>query len=423
MRAVEERQTAKGPRFYVRFREGKSAKAKPTSITFTSRKKAETFAHELDILGWAEAVKRVEAREARRGLPTLDEYAHDHIASLSNVTEGTRISYERIYERVWSPEFGHEILADITRPQISRAVLKLSESGRSDKTVANAHGVLAAIMNYAVLDGHIPASPCKGVKLPRKTSHESAEMVVLDYDQYDTLLAEIPEHYRPLVITLIGTGIRWGEAEALEGRDLVLGGKQPSLTVRRAIKWDVSKASRKPGPTKTRAGNRTIELAPEVVDALKIAMNGRQASERVFLAPKGGGIRHRTFWSDVWRPALFRAGQCPTHAEPGCKCGTAHPTRCQVHTAAPDPCGCDGTISRPMRIHDLRHTFASWLLASGVPIHVVQNLLGHESIKTTVDTYTHLMPEARRAAADAVGSIMGRRALGATSSGPGEADD
>ena len=53
------------------------------------------------------------------------------------------------------------------------------------------------------------------------------------------------------------------------------------------------------------------------------------------------------------------------------------------------------------RIHDLRHSHASILLGAGVPIHVVQVRLGHESIKTTVDTYGHLLPDAQAMAANA----------------------
>ena len=50
-------------------------------------------------------------------------------------------------------------------------------------------------------------------------------------------------------------------------------------------------------------------------------------------------------------------------------------------------CGLSG-----VRFHDLRHTHASLLLASNVPVHVVQARMGHESIQTTVDIYGHVLP-------------------------------
>jgi integrase len=126
-------------------------------------------------------------------------------------------------------------------------------------------------------------------------------------------------------------------------------------------------------------------------------------------------IQHRTFWSDHWRPAVWRAGNCAKHIDEKCRCGTAHPERCKLHSVvvdgkrqgrAPEPCGCAGTLSVTPRIHDTRHSHASWLLAAGVPIHVVQIRLGHESITTTVDTYSHLLPDAQIAAAEAAALVF-----------------
>ena len=50
-------------------------------------------------------------------------------------------------------------------------------------------------------------------------------------------------------------------------------------------------------------------------------------------------------------------------------------------------------FGRDVRVHDLRHTHASWLIAAGVPLPVIQRRLGHESITTTVDRYGHLAPD------------------------------
>jgi len=65
-----------------------------------------------------------------------------------------------------------------------------------------------------------------------------------------------------------------------------------------------------------------------------------------------------------------------------------------------------GILKRP-RVHDLRHTHASWLIHEGVPLPIIQRRLGHESIQTTVDTYGHIMPDAAAAAAGAVERAMG----------------
>ena len=66
------------------------------------------------------------------------------------------------------------------------------------------------------------------------------------------------------------------------------------------------------------------------------------------------------------------------------------------------------TDPRP-RIHDARHAHASWLIAKGVPLTVIQARLGHNSIKVTSDTYGHLSPDIQRAAADAAGLVFASR--------------
>ena len=73
----------------------------------------------------------------------------------------------------------------------------------------------------------------------------------------------------------------------------------------------------------------------------------------------------------------------------------------------------DGSVDRDVarltkrpRVHDLRHTHASWMIAQGTDLFVLQRRLGHESITTTTDTYSHLLPDQQRAAAQAAGRAL-----------------
>jgi integrase len=63
-------------------------------------------------------------------------------------------------------------------------------------------------------------------------------------------------------------------------------------------------------------------------------------------------------------------------------------------------------LTKKPRVHDLRHTNASWLIQAGVPLTVVQRHLGHESIQTTSDRYGHLDRKASRVVADVVGKAL-----------------
>ena len=80
-------------------------------------------------------------------------------------------------------------------------------------------------------------------------------------------------------------------------------------------------------------------------------------SDLVFKTRSGGPVRHANFYTNVWSPACEAAGLDP----------------------AP-------------RIHDLRHSHASWLISAGIQLEAVQDQLGHESILTTRGVYGHLQP-------------------------------
>jgi integrase len=228
------------------------------------------------------------------------------------------------------------------------------------------------MMKGAILDRHIATSPCVGVKLPRSSDHEREENRYLTMDEYHALWSAMDEHFQPLLDTLAGTGIRWGEAEALQVKSLDLAAG--TLRVVRAAKYNGAAGTREFGPTKTKKSRRTITLPPQLVDTLDPIIDGRGGEELVFTMARGGQLRHASFHQRYWwTPAT---------------------------TAVPPP--------RP-RIHDLRHSHASWLIAAGVPLPVIQARLGHESITTTIDTYGHLLPEMQAAEIQAAAAVFANR--------------
>jgi integrase len=350
----------------VRFRRD----GKQSSLTFygpTGKAEAVKFCKLLDTVGADEAVNYL-AREAEAPTPTeftLDEWAERYIRSLTGITIGTRDDYCKLYARTWSPIIGSLPITLVTRDAVARGVNELS-ARYADKSVANAHGLLAAMMKAAVRDDLIDKSPCADIRLPRRTAHETAEMRFLTHAEFDDLLHAIPVHWQPLILSLVGTGIRWGEASALLVSDVDLA----NHTIR--ITKAIQRGTREVGPTKTRKSRRTITLPPQVTEALTRLVTGRPRTSPLFVGPKGAPLQHRNFWSDVWRPAVERAGLDP----------------------------------RP-RIHDLRHTHVAWLIAANIPLPVIQARLGHENITTTIDTYGHLLPDLQAQAAYAASVALG----------------
>jgi integrase len=336
-----------------------------SSLTFygsTGKADATKFCKMIDLVGVDHALAHLDETTGNRAhveVLTLDTWAERHIDTLTGVTEGTRDDYRKLYARTWSPIIGSLPITLVTRDAVARGVNDLS-ARYSDKSVANAHGLLAAMMKAAMRDDLIDKSPCADIRLPRRTEHETAEMRFLTQAEFDDLLHAIPTHWQPLILCLVGTGVRWGEASAFTVGDVDL-----AVDVVRVTK-SIQRGTRAVGPPKTRKSRRTITLPPQVADALTPLVTGRPRTSPLFVGPKGAPLQHRNFWSDVWRPAVERAG--------------LHP--------------------RP-RIHDLRHTHTAWLVAANIPLPVIQSRLGHESITTTIDTYGHLLPDLQAAAAHA----------------------
>lgn len=400
-------------RWQVRFRHGispKTGKPVEASESFDTKREAEEFAKALDLLGPVEALKRLYDGEQASLAPTLDQIAADHIAHMEGAGKAHRIKSQRLWDRTWGPRIGSLRADQVTRDDLIRALDDLAHNGRSPgrgyspKSLYNQRGLLFGVLERCVDTGIITRHPGKKLRLPQVTvaldmddDDDPAEMVCLTPGEWEVLFDAMTPHYRPLVRFLTGTGCRWGEAVALRVSDVDLAAQ--TVRIRRALKWSPD-GQHVIGQPKTEKSRRTIALPSEVTADLASLLAGKASRDLVFTAPRGGMIAHRTFWADHWRPALWRAQHCPDHTEEGCRCGTAHPERCKVHETSPAPCGCPGTLRQSPRIHDLRHTHASWMLAYGVPIHVLQARLGHESIQTTVDTYSHLLPDAQLMAAE-----------------------
>lgn len=373
MPSIQQRELKRegGVRFFVRVRDPQPGPNRKgwTSATFATLPEAEQFVRDVDQRGVAWAL--AEYRRANLGAdgPTLDAWATKHFAALTNVTPASVSKYRLIYERHWSPQLGKRPIAALTRTEVATA---LNQVDGADQTRKNRWAVLTNIFKTAVAEGIIPKSPHVGIKVGRRTEHETTEHRYLTIAEFTAILAASPEHYRPLLLTLAGTGMRWGEAAALQVADVDL--DAATVRVVKTVRADPTAPGGKTvGPVKTRKGRRTITLPSHVVDALRPLAEGRKRTDRLFTGPNGGKVEHSNFYRDAWqRQALPKSG-----------------------------------ISKPWpRIHDLRHSHVAWLIAQGVALPVIQARLGHEKITTTIDTYGHLLPDLQRAAADAADRVL-----------------
>jgi integrase len=222
--------------------------------------------------------------------------------------------------------------------------------GLAPKTIRNVHGLMYQAMEQAVLQRKIRINPCRGSKLPELVHHE---MRFLLEPEVDRLIAALDPHWRPLVVTLVGTGMRWAEAAGLRaGRVDLLGG---TLRVEETLQ-QLANQGLVSVPPKTRLSRRTITLPMQVREALVPLAASRKRNEYLFTEQGGGPLRHKHFFKVHWMRARLRADL--------------------------------GEV----RIHDLRHTHAAWLISDEVQLTAIQRRLGHSSIAITSDIYGHLLP-------------------------------
>lgn len=285
MRTVEK--LASG-RFKVRFRYD----GKQTSETFDKRSEADEFAVWLDAVGVQGALNLLYERDQDKTVPTLDELAAQHFDNLPGVTPGTRLSYERLWARTWSPLIGSVRAHHIDKDQIGKALAVLAQR-YSSKSLENQRGLLAGVLGRAIEKEHLAKNIANGIKLPAgRPSRGSDDMRILTPDEFATVEERMSAHFRPLLRFMWGTGCRWGEAVALPVSKVRL----PNVSIHQALKWSPDN-NRAIGTTKTKKSRRTIVLPAELHDEIAALCDGRRGDELVFTAPKGGPVLHRTFWS------------------------------------------------------------------------------------------------------------------------------
>ncbi|MGZ6854344.1 MAG: tyrosine-type recombinase/integrase [Mycobacteriaceae bacterium] len=287
-------------------------------------------------------------RDPDAGAVLFGDWCGRWLATRGTLKASSAREEESVVRNHLRPAFGHVRLDQLGPLAVETLVSNLMKT-HAPKTVRNVHGVLHNVMKMALREGLIVANPCEGTRLPE--GERQKVMACLTEQEIDRLLAAMPEHWRPLVTVLVGTGLRWGEAVGLKVKYVDLFAAE--LTVRETLNPTATAW----GTPKTKAGRRTIGLPPVVVEVLLPLVAGKGGDEPVFTTPEGDLIRHRWFMVNVWEPAVTKASleQRPTP-------------------------------------HDLRHSHAALLIADGTPLSAIKDRLGHESILTTDRTYGYLLP-------------------------------
>ncbi|MFC9431093.1 tyrosine-type recombinase/integrase [Streptomyces sp. NPDC056987] len=239
----------------------------------------------------------------------------------------------------------------------------------SPKTIRNLHGLLSGILKEAV-QSEPPLrnrNPCELTRLPRVDddgADDDEDIEFLTPAEVEGIIKCLRSRADQLMVTIAyGTGVRWGELTALAPMCVIESGGHRRLRVRRAWKKD-GKGGYYIGKPKTKRSRRTLRISRTVEAALvELGLDRLPGDQLFFTGDKGQRLHYSTF-GNHWHRAVAKAKA-------------------------------DGTLPKEKNPtpHDLRHSHAAALISAGHGLTYVQRRLGHESIKTTSDTYGHLLPE------------------------------
>jgi integrase len=297
------------------------------------------------------------------------------------VRPSTWDSYRMAVERHIVPALGGVPLQGLTPAHLTAFYRALLDDGRRDgsgglapKTVRNVHGVLHAALRDAVRWGYLPRNVAGAADLPKDMT---PEMNVWSPEQLRVFLAQVrhdPLYAAWLLFTT--TGMRHGEVAGLRWADVDLdAGRVSPRRPRVVVKHEVVISE-----PKTAKGRRSLALDPTTVAALRDHRR-RQLRGRLAVGPK---------WQDSGLVFTWPDGR-PIHPERFSRWFEQHAR------AAGLP---------KIRLHDVRHSYATAALAAGVPAKVVSERLGHANIAITMDTYSHVLPGLDAEAAGTVARLI-----------------
>jgi integrase len=276
------------------------------------------------------------------------------------VETSTLAAYRSYLDKHFIPTFGRRPMGKILPSEVQRWVTTATENGLSAASVGKYHTMLQSVFERAFIDRVVTFNPCAHTELPKRVKRKTR---TLTPDEYDAILNALPAQHRLMVETAINTGLRWGELIALKPHHLDLAAG--NLTVEETI----VEVSIKNSPTGHRMlikpypkdnEPRTMALPDDLVTQLvaHIAERGLGSGDLLFATREGTPISRNTFRTRVWRPAVAASG-----------------------------------VDFDVRVHDLRHAHASWLLAGGSDLKSVMDRMGHAQI-TTTQKYLHTLPDA-----------------------------
>lgn len=303
-------------------------------------------------------------------LPTWLEEVHRH-----RVRPTTYRRDEWVVRNRLVPAFGRYRLSALTPLQVEALLRQMVESGLTPRTAQHTRAVLRAALNQAARWGLVSRNVAALAQAP---ASDKKNIAFLNKEQAARLIVAVKgDRLEALLTVALSVGLRQGEALGLTWDAVDLEGG--TVAVRQTLQR--IDGEYRYLPPKTEKSRRTIPLPSIATQALRRLRAGSIA----------GALRAGRQWDE--RSLVF------TNLD-GEPLYGPHVTRHFQNIL--------GKADLPrLRFHDLRHSCASLLLAQGIPLSTIQEVLGHTSYAFTRDVYAHLSDELKKNAADAIDAALG----------------
>jgi integrase len=302
-------------------------------------------------------------------------------AQQSRLRPSTHESYRRVLHAQVTPTIGAVPLARLTATALDDLYARLLHDGRCDgtgglsaRTVRYTHTIIRRALADAVRKGLVARNVADLADPPSATEAKAPTMRTWTADELAAFLKHVSEdRLFATWMTAASTGARRGEVLGARWRDLDLDGRR----------WGIVQTVIESGVSRPKSGrSRSVALDAGTVDALR-AHRKAQAAERLALGP-----------AYVDSDLVF----CREDGEA---------LRPRSFSRAFDRHVATAELPR-IRLHDLRHTWATLALSAGVHPKIVSERLGHATIAITLDTYSHVSPGMQQDAADTVAALLHR---------------
>ena len=288
------------------------------------------------------------------------------------VRPSTIKGYRGYVEKNLKPYLGHKQICKITTAEIQSLYRKLQKEGAvnggplAGTTVRRIHSMLHLALDIAVNRHLIAKNPSNDVTLPKKVT---TNKTILNNEQLERFIEVIKadEYWHDFFYLEITTGLRRGELCGLIWSDF--DEKKGTLSIRRTL-HNKDGGGYYVGDTKTGTGQRVIKLPPST---LQLLAERKKKSISRWIFPN------------------------PIHPEDPVMPNSGYHRMKKIMADAGLP---------NMRFHDLRHTFATHALTSGVDAKTLSGILGHTKTSFTLDTYTHVTGDMHQKASEIVGCFM-----------------